>query len=205
MTLPPIPVPFRPPGVSALGRLGHGASGVDEGLHVALDHAAVGTGGIDKGQIRAAFFGQSLGAGRNLHFAHEYGGFGFFRNRSGGGSLGGRSGFLSGGSGVAGLGGTERVDAFAGIADDADVGQAGNVVAFVEEDFQHGAGFLGFFVKSGLIGFVGEQDIADSDGITLFLVPLGDDTAFHCIALTGHNDCNCHKFPPVFAHASACT
>ena len=188
-------------GVGACSSLADQLACVDQSLHVTLDNAAFGAGGLYKGQIGAALLGQSLGTGRDLHVAGNNNGLSQLFSRSGFcGGLGGSS-FLSG-SGLSGAGafGTELVHRLAGVADNANVQQAGDVVAFLKENLEESTGVLGFLIESGLVGLVGEQDLACGDGVALLLVPLGDDTAFNCITLTGHNDCNCHIYPPVFAY-----
>ena len=69
--------------------------------------------------------------------------------------------------------------AFARLADHANVLQAGHVIALGGEDRQQRAGVFGGFVKSGLVGFIGEQKIAGSDTVADLLVPFADQAAFH--------------------------
>ena len=125
-----------------------------------------------------------------MHIAHDNGGLSDFLGgfdslgRSGRG-FGGGSGLGGGGGSAAGI---ELGERFAAVADDHDVGQAGHVVALVEEDRQHGAGFLGFLIESGLVRFIGEQNIADRNAVADLFVPFGNDTTFNRLTLTGHND-----------------
>ena len=161
---------------------------VDQGLHVALDHAAVGAGGHDLGQIGLALLRQRLGARGDLDLAHDHGGLG--QLRCGGCFDGGR--FLDGGAqvGVAVLGGTELLEVVAGLADDADVEQAGNVVALLEEVGQQRAGNLGGLLEGGLVGLVGEQHVANLNLVAGLLLELVDDAALNGVALTGHDHRN---------------
>ena len=136
--------------------------------------------GGDLGQIRAALLGQSLGARGDLQIADDHGGLGHL----GGGSLGGRSG---GGSGL-----LPRRDGYASgirafLADDADVLQAGHIVALLEEAGQQLAGYFGLALERGLVGLVGEQNVAHGHVVSDILVPLIDDAAFDGVALTGHD------------------
>ena len=161
---------------------------VDQGLHVALDHAAVGAGGHDLGQIGLALLRQRLGARGDLDLAHDHGGLGDLRC---GGRFDGAL-FLDGGAqvGVAILGGTELLKVVAGLADDADVEQAGNVVALLEEVGQQRAGNLGGLLKGSLVGLIGEQHVADFDLVAGLLLELVDDAALHGVALAGHDHRN---------------
>ena len=172
---------------------GHGGSGgdgradqlagVDQGLHVALDHAAVGAGGHDLAEVGLLRVGQLLRPGGDLQIAHDHGGLGQLLGGGGGrrGGSGGRGGHGLLGAGTVGLG------VRAGLADHAHVVQAGHVVAGLVEDGQHCAGHLGLGLEGGLVGLVGEQLVAHGHGVAHVHEPLGDDAAFHGVALAGHD------------------
>ena len=171
---------------------------IEKRLHVALDNAAVRAGRTDKGKIRAGALGQRPGARRDLQIAGNDHGLGQLLCRSRGFGRGGLRGgffllFLRGGRGAVGI---ELRRALARRADDADIRQAGNVVPFLEKDVQQSAFDLRFFVECGLVGLIGEQDVADLHRIALLLGPLGDDTALNGVSLPGHDYRNCHKNPP---------
>ena len=107
---------------------------------------------------------------------------------------GGGSGFSNGSRqiGVAVLGGTELLEIVAGVADYADVEQAGNIVTFLEEVGQQGTCNGSGLFEGCLVGFIGEEHVAHCDCIAGLLLKLVDDTAFNSIALSRHNDWNCH-------------
>ena len=170
---------------------------IQKRLHVALDNAAVRAGRTDKGKIRAGALGKRLGARRDLHIAGDDHGLGQFLCRSGGLRRGGlRGSFLLGGVRGGFACGSKFGRTLARRADDANVRQAGNVVPFLEKDIQKRAFDLGFLVKGGLVGLIGEQNVADLHRVALLLGPLGDDTALNGVSLPGHDHCNCHKNPP---------
>ena len=173
------------------------AASVQKRLHVALDDAAIRAGGTDKGEVRACALGKRLGARRDLQIAGDDGGLSQFLRRSGGLNRGGGCGsFLLGGFRGGFARGGELGRTLARRADDANVRQAGNVVPFLEKDIQKRAFDLGFLVKGGLVGLIGEQNVADLHRVALLLGPLGDDTALNGVSLPGHDHCNCHKNPP---------
>ena len=175
--------------IAGAGRGGDDEAAVDQLLHVAGNDAAVGAGGHDLRKIGAALLGQRAGAGRDVHIAHDNGGLSDFLGLGifgrGARGFGGGRGLGGGGGSAAGIKLGER---FAAVADDHDVGQAGHVVALVEEDRQHGAGFLGFLIEGSLVRFIGEQYVADCNAVADLLVPFGNDTTFNRLTLTGHND-----------------
>ena len=103
------------------------------------------------------------------------------------------TGFGSGGAAV----GIKLGEGLALIADDHDVGQAGNVVALREENCKNSAFIFCFLIESSFVGLVGEQDVAHRDFVTDLLSPLGDNAAFHRLTLSGHNYRYSHKHPPV--------
>ena len=159
-------------------------AGVDQGLHVALDHAAVGAGANHLAEVGLLRVGQFLRAGRDFEVTHDHGGFGQLPGRCGGrgGSSGGRGGHGSLGAGTVGLG------IRAGLADHAHVVKAGHVVAGFVEDSQQRAGHLGLRLEGGLVGLVGEQLVAHGHSVAHVHEPFGDDAALHGVALAGHDD-----------------
>ena len=48
------------------------------------------------------------------------------------------------------------------------------------------------YKSTGIWGYVGEQNITDLNRVTDLLFPCTNDTAFHCNARFGHNNCICH-------------
>ena len=85
-----------------------------------------------------------------------------------------------------------------GVADRTNVDQAGYFVALFEEDLQQSALCGRFTLEGSLIGLVGEQNVADLNGIADLLFPSTDDTAFHCNARLGHDYCICHGLSSLY-------
>ena len=84
------------------------------------------------------------------------------------------------------------------FADGADVGQARDLVAVFIELGKQGAGCGGFAFKFRLVGFIGEEDVADVYLIADVLLPLANDARFDCNAFLGHQYAFCHKcFTPI--------
>ena len=102
----------------------------------------------------------------------------------------GRGGFSR--IGIAVLSRTELFKILARVADHADVVQAGHIVALLKEIGQQRTCDLGFLFKSGLVGFVGEEHVANFDLVAGMFLKLIDDTALDSVALSRHNDWNCH-------------
>ena len=100
-------------------------------------------------------------------------------------------GVLCGRGGFTGLR-QERGDVLAGGADDADGIETGDHVALGREDLEHGALDLRRFVKSALVGLIGEQDVSHGDRIAFLLLPRRDDAGLDALTLTGHDDYVCH-------------
>ena len=92
----------------------------------------------------------------------------------------------------------QRGGVLTGIADGADVDQARNLVAVFVEFFKQGTGCGGFAFKFRLVGFIGEEDVADVYLIADVLLPLANDARFDCYAFLGHQYAFCHKcFTPI--------
>ena len=174
-------------GSSRSGGIGAGAAR-DERVDIAFDDAALGAGagcqrGIDAG-------GDGLG--------HRSRGDGDHLGLGGGGSSSGGSGSSSGsffggrGGGRFGAG-LQEFKRIAGIADGADVLQAGNLVALVIERGEQGAGRGGGALELRLVGLVGEEDIADRYRIADLLLPRAHDARFDSNAFLRHQYAFCHN------------
>ena len=88
---------------------------------------------------------------------------------------------------------TQSRGVFAGVANGADVYQAGYFVTLFKEDVQQSTCCGGFAFKACLIGLISKQNVANVYGVANLLHPFADDTAFHGDARFGHNDCICQR------------
>ena len=183
--------------VRALRGRAHAQPFVEQALHIARDHAAVRPGGHGLGEVGSAGSGHRLGARRNFHtVAHSSS---RLNRLSGGGGAFRLAGRGSGSFGIFASAGRKFGVAFTGVADDADIRQAGNIIALFEEAREQRTRDLGFLIKSGLIGFIREQHVANVHAVANVFLPGGNDAAFHGLTLPRHNDCSSHSFFPSYS------
>ena len=180
------------------GRGGCGGGGLSEDAlghqftHIPLDNPAVGAGGGGQGAVHPGALGQVPGPGGNFSRARSGGGLNGRSSRRSGSSRGG-GGLLRGGSGGRGRAvGPQGGHVLPLGADGAHVHQAGDLLAVAEKDLQQLAGGGGLTLEGSLVGLISKQDVALGDLVAHLLLPLADDTGFHCDARFGHQDCVCH-------------
>jgi len=162
--------------------LGGGRIG-GQSLHVALDHAALGTGGGSGGDVKSEIGSELLRSGRSQHFVAVDGGSG---RRSSGRRGGGRSGRRSGRrfrraergrrSGRGGAAGGQ-IEFLSGLADDGHGNADGDFLAGRDQNFEHGAVELREFLEAGFTGFQREERVAVLHCVSLFDDPVGEQRA----------------------------
>jgi hypothetical protein len=87
----------------------------------------------------------------------------------------------------------ETCGLFAGLADRADVHEAGNLVAFVVENVEQRARRSGLALKLRFVGLIGEEDIADRYLVADLLLPCAHDARFDSNAFLRHQYAFCHN------------